>query len=93
MWQFSAIIWDFKVLEKKLSKNLGPRSEKLVFNSVLNFRRVTHFWLCLLETQVERYALNGGHNLIVYPSERPKLLLYALYRDLSRQLCILLRDL
>ena len=28
---------------------MGPRSEKLVFNSVLNFRRVTYF--CLLETQ------------------------------------------
>ena len=31
---------------------MGPRSEKLVFNSILNFRRVTHVWLCLLETQV-----------------------------------------
>ena len=31
---------------------MGPRREKLVFNSVLNFRRVTQFWLCLLETQV-----------------------------------------
>ena len=30
----------------------GPRWEKLGWNSVLNFRRVTHFWLCLLETQV-----------------------------------------
>ena len=28
------------------------RIEKLVFNSVLNFRRVTYFGLCLLETQV-----------------------------------------
>ena len=26
--------------------------DKFVFDSVLNFRRVTHFWLCLLETQV-----------------------------------------
>ena len=30
---------------------MGPRSEELVFNSVLNLRRVTHFWPCL-ETQV-----------------------------------------
>ena len=29
-----------------------PKSEQLVFNSVLNLRRVTHFRLCLLETQV-----------------------------------------
>ena len=28
------------------------------FNSVINFRRVTHFWLCLLETQVVDYDLN-----------------------------------
>ena len=26
--------------------------EKKIVNSVLNFRRVTHFWLCMLETQV-----------------------------------------
>ena len=32
---------------------MGPRSEKLVLNSVLNFRRVTPFRRCLLETQVE----------------------------------------
>ena len=37
--------------EEFFSKNVGPISEKLVFNSVLNFRRVAHFWLCLLETQ------------------------------------------
>ena len=29
---------------------MGQRSEKIVFNSVLNFRRVTHFRLSLLET-------------------------------------------
>ena len=28
------------------------RSFSKSFNSVINFRRVTHFWLCLLETQV-----------------------------------------
>ena len=33
---------------------MGQRSEKLGFNLVLNFRRVTHFWLCLLKTQVPR---------------------------------------
>ena len=31
---------------------MGPRSKNFVFNFVLKFRRVTHFWLCLLETQV-----------------------------------------
>ena len=31
---------------------MSPRSEKIVFNSFLNFRRVTHLPLCLLETQV-----------------------------------------
>ena len=34
-----------------------PRSEKLIFYSVLIFRRVTHFWLCLLETQVTLVGL------------------------------------
>ena len=32
--------------------NMGPKSEKLIFNFVLSFRKVTPFWLCLLETQV-----------------------------------------
>ena len=31
---------------------MGPISEKSVFNIVLNLRRVKHYWLCLLETQV-----------------------------------------
>ena len=31
---------------------MAQQIEKIVFNSVLNFRRVTHFCLCLLETQV-----------------------------------------
>ena len=31
---------------------MGPTNEKLVFNSVLNFRRLTHFWLCLLEINI-----------------------------------------
>ena len=30
---------------------MSSRAEKLVFISVLNFRRVTHFLLCLLEMQ------------------------------------------
>ena len=30
---------------------MGPRSKKMDLDSTLNFRRVTHFWLCLLETQ------------------------------------------
>ena len=32
---------------------MGPRSEKFIFISVLNFGRVTHFRLCLLETRVK----------------------------------------
>ena len=35
---------------------MGPRSENLVTKSVINFRRVTHFGLCLLETQVPAVA-------------------------------------
>ena len=31
---------------------MGQRSEKLVFNSVLNFRRVNFFWMLLPEMQV-----------------------------------------
>ena len=32
---------------------MDPSSEQEInFNSVLNFRSVTHFWLCLLELQV-----------------------------------------
>ena len=40
---------------KKLKKNV---------NSVINFRRVTHFRLCLLETQV----INNTETLVVYDS-------------------------
>ena len=43
---------------KKFSENIGPRVDKLVLNSVLNFRRVTDFWL-KLETQVSD---NGHYN-------------------------------
>ena len=41
---------------------MGPRNGKLVFNSVLNFRRVTHFWLCMLETHVivHSYAITNS---------------------------------
>ena len=44
------------------------RSKKLVFHSVLNFRRVTHFQLCLLETKVEcltgfQKALERGNSV------------------------------
>ena len=34
---------------------MGLLMEKFLFNSVFNFRRVTHFWLWLLETQVESF--------------------------------------
>ena len=30
---------------------MGPGNEKLVFNFVINFRRMTYFLLCPLETQ------------------------------------------
>ena len=36
----------------KMSKNRCARSLKKDFNSVISFRRGTHFRLCLLETQV-----------------------------------------
>ena len=40
---------------------MGQRieEEKMFFNSVFNFRRVTHLGLCLLETQV------GGNNKLI----------------------------
>ena len=49
---------------------MGPRSEKLVFNYVLNFRRVTHFQLCLLETQVTSKAVQYStvHYITLYYS-------------------------
>ena len=31
---------------------MGPQTDKFGLNCVLNFWRVTHFWRCLLETQV-----------------------------------------
>ena len=31
---------------------MGQQSKKMVFNSVVNLRRMTYFWLCLLKTQV-----------------------------------------
>ena len=41
-----------KFFNKKMSKNRCARSFEKNINSVINFRRVTHFRLCLLETQV-----------------------------------------
>ena len=35
-----------------MSKKVWSQKKKYIVNSVLNFRRVTHFWLCMLETQV-----------------------------------------
>ena len=41
-----------------MSKNKCSRKKKRKnVNSVINFRRVTHFWLCLFETQVPHIAL------------------------------------
>ena len=45
-------IWPLKILQKKTVQDMGPRSERFVVNSILSFRRVKHFLLCLLETQV-----------------------------------------
>ena len=39
-------------------------SEKLVFKTVLNFKRVTHFWLCPLETHVGDG--DGDENKLLY---------------------------
>ena len=41
--------YEFKVLQLKVSKNIAAMSKRLIFNSVINFRRVTHFQLCLFE--------------------------------------------
>ena len=50
-------IWQFEVKLKIFYEKMGSRSEKLDFNSILNLRRLTHFWLCLLETQVSPQLL------------------------------------
>ena len=59
----------------KKKKLYGPKKgvQEVFFlnvNSVINFRRVTHFRLCLLETQVEldREEIDG--KLILYDSEQ-----------------------
>ena len=52
---------------------MGLRNEKLFFNSVLNFRRVTLFRLCLLEMQgpelttesISKSQVSNTHNWIV----------------------------
>ena len=40
----------------QLTLSVLKSGKQLVFNSVLNFRRVTYFWLCLLETQVVSFT-------------------------------------
>ena len=55
---------------------MGPRIENLVFNSVLNFRRVTHFQMCLLERQAySKYGASSVMNRKQYtdcsPSWKP----------------------
>ena len=44
-----------------------------MFNSVINFRRVTHFRLCLLETQVieTALALAGKDEILLAVVNRP----------------------
>ena len=51
---------------------MGPRSEKLVFNSVLNFRRVTHFRLRLLETQVSPDPYNFNQKCMTFTKPDPQ---------------------
>ena len=41
---------------------MGPRNEQLVFNSVLNFKRVIYFVLCLIETQVSHVLERSTQN-------------------------------
>ena len=44
------------------SKNRCSRNfKKIYINSVFNFRRVIHFWLCLLETHVKYYLMHIAH--------------------------------
>ena len=47
--------------KKRCLKIWVQEVKKLVFNSVLNFWRVTHFPLCLLETQVNGSSVKAGH--------------------------------
>ena len=46
-----------------MSENRFSRIFFLNVNSVINFRRVTHFWLCLLETQV---SLMGAISVVLW---------------------------
>ena len=43
---------------------MSARKTKFIFNSVLNFRRVFYFWLCLLETQVLVNYLSLNNNAV-----------------------------
>ena len=44
-------LWQFKVLHNNFFENI-TEEDKIIFSSVLNFRRVTLFWLRMLKTQV-----------------------------------------
>ena len=48
------------------------RSKKKNFNSVINFRRVTHFRLCLLETHVNATCNFIQKKLIFFPTKLTK---------------------
>ena len=57
---------------------MGLRNAKTISNSVLTLRRVTHFWLCLLETQVmSGVRLNSQPSFAI-------LVLYFVLLDLDR---------
>ena len=45
-----------------MSENRCSRTFFLNVNSVINFRRVTHFWLCLLETQVTLHYFQSAQH-------------------------------
>ena len=65
---------------------MSPRIEKIVFNSILNFRRVTHFRLWLLETQVVLYVIKTNLTFfyVVFRYSAPYKLKYTLNPLLSQ---------
>ena len=45
---------------KQLPENMGPKSKRKKISSALNFKLVTHFWLCLLETLEQMLTTKTG---------------------------------
>ena len=50
-----ASTWKLKICHITLSAVPSKTEHRIlyVFDSIINFRKVTHFWLCLLETQLQ----------------------------------------